>query len=482
MIGDLRRVADEAVLKRMVGSVADQAWRIVLGPPTPETMPDRVRANLRREHENCEILITLVQFAAIGTFAVLYELSPKGFPSDMPIPIEPVPWALGCYTIFTTIRLILALRRALTTSFLIASIMVDVAVLMVTIWSFHIQYGAPAAIYLKAPTLMYVFIMIALRTLSFQPVLVLITGIASAFGWLMLLLYAAFVDARAEITRSFADYVQSHMILMGAEFDKIVSILMVTVILAISLVRARKALLRAVTEEQAADDLSRFFAPEIAGRIRYADNELKPGEAVSRDAAILFVDLRGFTPLSMKIDPQEVMALLASYQERVVRVINECGGSIDKFLGDGILASFGASRSDAEFAAHGLRAAESIAIVGEEWHRQRREAGLASAPVACAMTSGYVMFGTVGEEARLEFTVIGEPVNLAARLEKHCKEENVRVLVPSDTMMLGQRQGFEPSLAWFEINNRTVESFEQPIDLYAVAWPADDGSSSRRIP
>ena len=95
----------------------------------------------------------------------------------------------------------------------------------------------------------------------------------------------------------------SYQVLLGAEFDKVVSLLMVTLILALGLVRARKLLFRAVTDQLAATELSRFFAPEVAGRIRESDIALEPGQAELREAAILMVDLRGFTPLSQQLAP-----------------------------------------------------------------------------------------------------------------------------------------------------------------------------------
>ena len=98
-------------------------------------------------------------------FAVVYAISPKAFPAGTPF--EPVSWTLGIYGLFAAGRLVLAHRGRLSRGFVALSVVVDIAVLMITIWSFHLQYRAPPALYLKAPTLMYVFILIALRTSRF---------------------------------------------------------------------------------------------------------------------------------------------------------------------------------------------------------------------------------------------------------------------------------------------------------------------------
>jgi adenylate cyclase len=433
------------------------------GAGRAEAMPARVAAAVRREQGRAEVVVSCLQGLAIVTFAALYALSPKAFPPG--VPFEPVPWALAAYAVFTGVRLLLALRGHLPGWFLSLSVVVDVAVLMVTIWSFHLQYQQPPAIYFKAPTLMYVFILIALRTLRFEPGYVLLCGTTAAAGWGVLIAYALLADPDVALTRSFATYAMSHSVLLGAELDKIVSILMVTLILALALSRARALLARAAREEQAAADLSRFFAPEVAGRITASEMDLEPGQAELREAAVLMVDLRGFTPLAASLPPADVMRLLADYQARMVAAVRAQGGGVDKFLGDGILASFGAARASATPAADGARAIEAVAAAAEAWSRSRAQAGLPPVAVGAALAAGTVMFGCVGDHDRLEYTVIGEPVNLAAKLEKHGKAENAAAVMPAAVLALARAQGFRPALGWEIRPSRAVAGVPEPLDL-----------------
>jgi adenylate cyclase len=345
---------------------------------------------------------------------------------------------------------------------------VDVAVLMVTIWTFHLQYREPPPLYLKAPTMLYAFILIALRTLRFEPWLVLLAGIAAALGWLALVAYAVLAAGGAQITHSFATYAMSYEVLLGAEVDRVVSLLMVTLILTLGLMRARKLLFRAVADQVAATELSRFFAPEVAGRIREADIALEPGQAELRTAAILMVDLRGFTPLARQLAPREVMALLAEYQSRVVAAVTDHGGSIDKFMGDGILASFGATRPSASFAADALRALDAVLAATAAWSAARANHGLPAPGTGAAVATGPVMFGTIGDARRLEYTVIGEPVNLVAKLEKHTKVERVHALCTVEACRLAQGQGYRLRPGHVTLSNRQIPGVDHPLDLIAL--------------
>src|SRR4051812_5238611 len=120
-----------------------------LGVPA-ERLPDRVRRTIARQEEDSERLIGWVQLAIVLVFTVLYTVSPKTF-DQRDAMFEPVPLALGGYALFTMIRLGLAYRKRLPDWFLYLSMVIDMALLMGLIWSFHIQYHQPASFYLKAP-------------------------------------------------------------------------------------------------------------------------------------------------------------------------------------------------------------------------------------------------------------------------------------------------------------------------------------------
>lgn len=461
-----------------------QFWRSLaaapLGEPAPPHIPPRLRGVIEQEHRQGELLIAWAQGALLLIWSALYALSPKALPSQAPF--QPVPWTLAAYGAFILVRLMLIYRDRLADWYVALSIIVDIGVLMLLIWSFHLQYGQPPAFYLKAPTLLYVFIFIALRTLSFEARWVLLAGAVSAAGWGGLLLYAIAAQSdNPPVTHDYVHYMTSSSILLGAELDKIVSILMVTAVLALALWRTRQLVLRCVVDHAAANELSRFVARGLAQRIARAETPIEPGQAELRSAAALVIDLRDFTRISRQLSPEAVMQLLGEYQKSVIPLVQQNGGFIDKFLGDGILASFGAVTINDTYAADALRAVDAIASELEVWRATRIEAGLVAPSFGLAVSTGDVLFGAVGDRTRLEYTIIGDAVNFGARLEKHSKIERATAVTDSATFELARSQGYASTERWRYRLGREIAGVDYPVDL-AVLVEAGRSFNGTRLP
>lgn len=432
-----------------------------------DAMPRRVAQAIDAQRRDNEILVGWVQVVLVVVLGTLYALSRKTFPADAPF--QPVPWALGVYACFTVWRLYLAYAGRLTHAMLMLSVFVDVAALMVTIWSFHIQYGQPAAFYLKAPTLLYIFIFIALRTLSIAPGYVLLAGISAAIGWLALLGYALMEPGgMALLTRDYVLYMTSPRVLLGGEIDKVISILMVAVLLTVATARSRTLLYRAVAEEAAAAQLTRFFAPEVAATIVGAQDELRPGQGRQTEAAAMFIDMRDFTGLAASLAPRDLIALLGEYQNIAVPAIHANRGSIITFLGDGIMVTFGAPGNSATYAADAFRCAEGLLDTLADWAAQRAAKGLPAPGVGIGITVGTVICGVVGNESRLEYAVIGDPVNRAAKLQHHTKIEGVRALSTPRARERAREQGYDDARAATRRDARSVLGVEEPVDLIVI--------------
>ena len=445
-------------------------------PASRETphLPGRVRDAIRRQQESSEIVVGWIQLSIVVTFSVLYALSPKPY-TDEPV-FAPEPSVLGAYLAFTVLRVALAHRRALPDWLLYVSVVVDMVLLLALIWSIHVKYGQPASFYLKVPTLLYVFIFIALRALRFEARYVLVAGAVAATGWLAMVFYAARgVADDSMVTRDYVEYMTSNSILLGAEFDKVISVLIVTGILAIAITRARALLVRSVVERTAAADLSRFVPSEVVAEIKASEAEVEAGAGEVRETTIFFSDLQGFTTLSEGMSPVELISTLNEYFAAVTEPIVRHGGAINQYQGDGILATFNLPGALDDHAACAVRAAIEIQRVLAS---RTFGAGLRLTS-RVGINTGVVVGGLVGAEDRLGYTVHGDDVNLAARLEALNKEHGTRIIVSERTRELAGPERF----AFEALGTVTVRGRSRPVTVYSIdATDAADTIDATDIP
>jgi adenylate cyclase len=170
------------------------------------------------------------------------------------------------------------------------------------------------------------------------------------------------------------------------------------------------------------DDLSRLVRLRQAYKERgFGDSEESVPTPVVWDSTVLFTDLRGFTRLTERFvhDPAGLLDVLNAHLKRIIRSIAICGGVVEKFVGDGVMATFGADGVQADHVNRAMAAA--IGIVGANEALNRRYAGEWGfrLDVGVGVASGAVVIGAVGSADRSELGVLGDPVNVAARLVMH---------------------------------------------------------------
>ena len=432
--------------------------RLPISLETPH-LPGRVRDAIRRQQDSSEIVVGWIQLSIVVTFSILYTLSPNPYTADTVFASEP--WVLGVYLLFTLVRVVLAHRRALPNWLLYVSVIVDMLLLLALIWSIHIKYGQPASFYLKVPTLLYVFIFIALRALRFEARYVLLAGAVAAGGWLLMVLYAArIVPDNPMITRDYVQYMTSNSILLGAEFDKVISMLIVTGILAVAITRARNLLVRSVVESTAAAELSRFVPSEVAAQLKASETRIEAGAGDVRETTIFFNDLEGFTTLSEGMSPVELISTLNEYFSAVTEPIVRHGGVINQYQGDAILATFNLPKAHEDHAAGAVRAAIEIQHI-----LASRTFGAGLRLVSrVGINTGIVVGGLVGAQDRLGYTVHGDDVNLAARLEALNKEHGTRIIVSERTRELAGPESF----AFEALGTVTVRGRSRPVTVYRI--------------
>lgn len=423
-------------------------------------LPQRVRERIRAEEERSEILVGLLQLAFIGSLAILYALAPKKFGADAPF--APVPWVLGAYCAFTLVRLALALTRHLTRGFVYFSIAVDMALLMGLIFSYHVQYAQPPSFYLKSPTLMWVFALIALRALNFEARYIATAGIVAALGWLALVLYVVKVNpADPMITRDYVAYLTSNSVLIGAEVDKILAILAFAGVLALASKRTARLVEYAALETASNQELARFVPSEVVQRARTAEASLAAGEGETAEATVLFLDIEGFTTISERMPPEDVVGTLNDFYAAASAPIAARGGAVNQFLGDAIVATFNVPSACERHAAAAIEAALDIVALTSA----RTFGPGVRLAVRIGINTGPMVCGLLGTPDRLLYTVIGDEVNVAARLEALNKDYGTRIIVSAATRDAAgaARFAFEPK------GEVQVRGRSRPTPVYALA-------------
>jgi adenylate cyclase len=203
--------------------------------------------------------------------------------------------------------------------------------------------------------------------------------------------------------------------------------------------------------------LSRYFSPDVVDAIESPD--LDRGRR--REVSILFSDLRGFTAMSEKLESQQVVDLLTDYQERMVRAIFEHGGTLDKFIGDGIMAYFGSLDEQENSAESAVRCSVSMhqALMG--LNRERAQRGEPALRMGVGVHTGAVILGNIGSPERREYTAIGDAVNLSSRIEGLTKKLGEPILVSAAT-----RRCVGDAMSFVKGGEVEVQGKSEPVEVF----------------
>lgn len=214
-----------------------------------------------------------------------------------------------------------------------------------------------------------------------------------------------------------------------------------------------------------AQQLRRFFSPAVAERIEAGDLD----RPESREITVLFSDIRGFTAAADRLSAEQVVALLDEYLEQMVAVVFRHGGTLDKFLGDGIMAYFGAPLPREDHALAAVQCAQQMLQALEALNARRVGRGEPPLRIGIGLHTGPAVVGPIGPPGRQEFTAIGDTVNVASRIEALTKEHQVPLLVSAATV---QRCG--DAFAWEQVTVAPLRGKPEPL---AVHRPVSAGGT-----
>ena len=179
--------------------------------------------------------------------------------------------------------------------------------------------------------------------------------------------------------------------------------------------------------ERARANLSRYFSPNIVDLLAESDEPLGPVRR--QQVAVLFVDIVGFTRMAEAMTPEAVVAMLREFHERMAGQIFACGGTIEKYIGDEIFAVFGLPTPSPHDAVNTLKCAALMLKELEAWNAERAQKGEQPLGIGIGLNYGPAVMGDVGSEHTLAFTVIGDTVNVASRLQSLTRELKTPLIV-----------------------------------------------------
>jgi len=223
--------------------------------------------------------------------------------------------------------------------------------------------------------------------------------------------------------------------------------------------RSHEELQRRALERQA---LERFLSSPIVEKILANPDQVHLG-GENQAATVLFSDIRGFTRLAEQMEPQQVVELLNDFFTEMTELVFETGGTLDKYLGDGIMAVFGAPIPRPDDALRAVRTAvemqRSLAALNKDWARRKRP----PLQIGIGISSGQVTAGNIGSSRRMDYTVIGDTVNLASRL---CTTAaGGQILISGSTY-----RELKESWPARKLDPIRVKGKEAPVEVYEIQW------------
>jgi adenylate cyclase len=349
-----------------------------------------------------------------------------------------------------------------------ACAVVDVAIIVVaTHYPERDWYEWALQSWLRRSAFLYLVAYVAASALTFSVKVVLAAGAAAFAGLLAsfgaVLWSADRVDSFGGFAASGAlDLLRQLMQVQGIDpivfmVNQLVLLAITTGLIAGAIWRARRHVERAVMAETERANLGRYFSPNVVERLASDVRALEAGRA--QDAAVMFVDVIGSTRRMEAITPEQVIAIIRAFHRRIVPIVFRHDGEIDKFLGDGLMAVFGAPEKTPAAARNALLCAVEIVDEVDQWRGERLAVGKAATTVGIGIHYGPVIQGNVGIADRLEFTTLGDTVNVASRLEAMTRQFDAGILLSRDAVAAAEQSGPLPA----ELAARCRDLGPQPI-------------------
>ena len=324
------------------------------------------------------------------------------------------------------------------------------------------EINQPAAMGLREAGFKYLLIIVCLGALSLSPRLALWLGVAAAICWSAAVMWVVAQPGTIIAQGPARDYsyaermrlsLDPNFVDLVEQTTHIVVILIIAGIVATVVSRARHLADDYTKAERARINLARHFSPNVVDQLASDDEPFGPIRR--QDIAVVFADIVGFTAFTEDHQPEQVFEMLREFHRRMEQVVFENRGTVDNYIGDCIMATFGVPRAAPDDAARALRAARAMIASLDDWNRQRSAGGLTPVDIRIGCQFGPVVMGAVGSERNLSFAAVGDTCNVASRMQVMCKELNADICVGAAVIEAAMRAGDHEAIAGF-INHGPV--------------------------
>jgi adenylate cyclase len=258
-------------------------------------------------------------------------------------------------------------------------------------------------------------------------------------------------------------------IVFGARIQEIVVFMIAAVTLAVAVRRGNDLLIRHAAVERERGNLARYFSPNVVEELSKHDQPLK--QVRTQDVAVLFVDIVGFTAFAEARTPEEVVRILREFHALMEQEVFRHSGTLDKYLGDGLMATFGTPFAGKADASNALRCAQAMIAAADRWNGERKAVGEVPIRVSFGLHYGPVVLGDIGLTC-LEFAVIGSTVNAASRLEGLTRALDCQLVASDDIVRRAKTELASADAAFQSLMARapqTIRGLEHPIAIWTQA-------------
>lgn len=405
--------------------------------------------------EKVSAIIRLVVFVTMTT-AIVSSDATGGLTSSIEV-------VMAVYGAGAIIGLALAWRRIFHPLIPYVFVTFDVVLVSIQILMLSELMGMGVNLAFTLPITGLIFVILIHAAMRYRPWLI----IYAASLFLVVLSLGSLLSIDGQVTAN-----RPHM-MQGAGMGSFMSyqalpfvlIALATLILFVTARRTRRLLLRSIAQTNRAAKLSRYFSPNLANSLAESDDDqLLAGRR--QPAAVLFVDIRGFTALGETMSPEELTSFLSEYRNRLTRPIFAREGTVDKFIGDAIMAVFGTPTQRPDDADRAVACALEILKATELWSEERKRSGQVPVSIGIGAHYGEVFAGALGDEQLLEYTVIGDTVNVAERLEGLSRAVESPLVVSA--ALLGAVGSKKETANWRRLPPQEIKGHKQPVEAFCL--------------